>query len=233
MQDSSAARLFAQALVNLLSGDFDGARRWFATSSEFASQETRAAFALESVHEIPVSCLGWVHERATVIARKCTKLGVAAVAVETLAQDERTALVRVTGDAPLVGGCKLLARLDFLSAGVLVSCAPGVEGAPAWRDVEPGLCDHCHTRRRRSCSFVVEREDGVRVIVGHNCLADFVRSADVAASVLTFGFIRELTEEQELSPGDRVRGKGTVKKHESGKYGEQTILSRCALEVAS
>lgn len=86
--------------------------------------------------------------------------------------------VEVTGEKPSLNGWSFIAVLEPLETedGAvlnLVSALPG-ESCPAeYREII-GRCDHCHTNRRRTATFVVRHEDGSTKCVGRNCLKDFL-----------------------------------------------------------
>lgn len=58
---------------------------------------------------------------------------------------------------------------------IALRCPPGAVGVIDRADIRPGECDHCHTNRSGSTTFVVEREDtGERMQVSSSCMKDFL-----------------------------------------------------------
>lgn len=126
------------------------------------------------------------------LVKKAQKLGCDAVGFEVLDSFERVVVrqmydgdykqkisytnVRVFGQAPKFAGWSLIGRLDFKSVpGATVrAMVPGHECPAEFHAVEPGRCDHCKTNRRRNDSFLCQHEDGRVIVVGRNCIADFL-----------------------------------------------------------
>lgn len=93
----------------------------------------------------------------------------------------RTNHVTVTGEVPRINGWSVAARIEFTGAeaGNFVVTAPGVESVDtSWRTVS-NICQHCNTSRTRSDLVVIRHEDGREMIVGRNCLADYIRTTNV------------------------------------------------------
>jgi len=102
--------------------------------------------------------------------------------------------VKITGSVPTVNGWSLIARIEHLDVGNLVSKAPSAytrELPESYRTCAP-TCDHCRQNRARNDTFVLENSVGDVRRVGRNCLADFVRSADIASAVNMFGLISKV-----------------------------------------
>ena len=58
---------------------------------------------------------------------------------------------------------------------IVLRYPPGAVVAIDRADIRPGECDHCHTKRPGSTTFVVEREDtGERKQVSSSCMKDFL-----------------------------------------------------------
>ncbi len=85
----------------------------------------------------------------------------------------------VAGEAPRVAGWCFVARVEHTTAGnLLTTIAEGVALPERFRTAKP-VCEHCNTARRRADTFVLANDAGELRQVGRNCLADFLRSADV------------------------------------------------------
>jgi hypothetical protein len=123
--------------------------------------------------------------------RKAIKLGLPEV---TFTSVERTKIVEVgtqtrevvvidvtlTGQAPRIDGWNLVCKVEHTEAGQLVKQPAGCnEDLSAWYECSGRTCDHCHTDRDRTVTFVLRNEaDGRIVRIGRSCLADFVRDVN-------------------------------------------------------
>lgn len=103
-------------------------------------------------------------------------------------------LVQVRGQAPVVAGHTFIARVEHTCAGNIISKAPGAEGVSVPVELRDGppVCDHCKTNRKRNDTFILRREDGSFTRVGRNCLADYLRSEDVAEALALWKFLHEV-----------------------------------------
>ena len=121
--------------------------------------------------------------------------------------------VELSGCIPRINGWGLVARIEFTNTiGAIVKIVPGVDddGSFAKYRDEQGNCEHCNTNRRRNDVFVVEHTDGRRKVVGRNCLADFIRTNDVAGLIARAKALEEWTCEYFESEGGRSGGKAYV-----------------------
>jgi hypothetical protein len=87
---------------------------------------------------------------------------------------------------PRVDGWEFVAALIRVDdVGTVLRVCPGAtvaEGELArYREASPDDCDHCHTRRRRTETFVVRDREGQLRQVGRQCLADYTGIEDPAA----------------------------------------------------
>lgn len=91
--------------------------------------------------------------------------------------------VELSGCAPRIDGWIVAARIEFTDSGNLVHVAPNAGSVnPEWRTIG-NQCDHCNTQRRRNDLIVIRNIDGREKVVGRNCLADYLRTADAEAMV--------------------------------------------------
>lgn len=82
--------------------------------------------------------------------------------------------VALSGEAPCYEGWRFIATLDWDEhAGLIVRSVPGVEDIDRTH-LSQGWCDHCHTRRYRKETYLVQHEDGRQVQVGSSCIKDFL-----------------------------------------------------------
>jgi len=160
-----------------------------------------------TVMTIRADRLGWAEEIAAKAKAKAEKLGVeplrfAPLGTRMVARETENggrrwvemATIALWGAAPKVAGYALLARVEHTEAGNIVSRAPvGAEGInlDAYRSADPH-CAHCGTVRRRKDTFVLQGSDGL-VQVGRNCLADFIRSEDLAHGLTLWKLLMEFS----------------------------------------
>ena len=112
----------------------------------------------------------------------------------------RKRTVEVIGEAPCVSGWALVAKLMHVDGMVIVAAVAGEPVPIEFREVEPGRCDHCHTRRQRTDTFLLRSEQGEYCVVGRNCLADFLGGHDPRRAVAACQYfldVQGLLEEEE------------------------------------
>jgi len=103
--------------------------------------------------------------------------------------------VRIGGHVPQINGWKIIARIEHLGeAGNLISKAPNAydRELPEHFRTCKATCDHCNTIRLRNDTFVLENESGDMKRVGRNCLADFLRTDDIARAVGIYSLISKV-----------------------------------------
>lgn len=104
--------------------------------------------------------------------------------------------VDIEGCAPCIDGWYLAARIENNEViGTVVRVVPGKFADcdySTYRDHDYS-CDHCNTRRRRNDVFVLKNDDGESMVVGRNCLADFLRCEDASAFAEYAAWIDMLT----------------------------------------
>lgn len=156
----------------------------------------------EGIFRIPECNLDEFAARMQKLNRRAAKLGATPVSSETIGSymletrqrvhgtlDEemtgepryRTVLtryheVRVSGEAPHVAGWTFIATIQHEEAGNILRTVHGWEGTlpEEFRGSDPTRCDHCHTRRQRTDTYVLVSDTGAYMQVGRNCLADFL-----------------------------------------------------------
>ncbi len=125
--------------------------------------------------------------------------------------------VAVRGVTPKLAGWTFAATLEHDENGVIVRRLPGLDASvdlTAYRTADPSNCDQCHTRRRRTDTYVVLHEDGTLKQVGSTCLRDFLggQSPERIAAWLTFlaDLLDELdNEESEFYGGSAPKRENT------------------------
>lgn len=113
----------------------------------------------------------------------------------------------VSLNAPVIPGHTLAARLEHTDEGNIVYRCAGPEN-PAHRTCKP-WCDHCKTSRRRNDTFILLTESGVQKQVGRNCLAEYVRDENAAATLLNWAsildnIVRTCTDAEERFSSGRI-----------------------------
>lgn len=118
--------------------------------------------------------------------------------------------IKITGDAPVVGGYKFIATIEHQQGGNIIRMVPGEEAGKKIKDfyeAKPDYCDHCKKVRRRIDTFIVKEEKtGKLRQIGRNCLADFLGGASPAAILAYFSTrneIHKLIQDVEGSVGGR------------------------------
>ncbi len=159
---------------------------------------------------IPESKLEPLQAKAAKLNRRAAKLGCSPIGVEIVGErfipikdphtdrvtrHRRDVCVRISGQAPQVAGWTFVARIEHGPSGNIVSRAPSARETKLDEElwlVDP-VCEHCNLVRRRRDTFVLRGEAlGTVKRVGRNCLADFLREADVASALSFWKFLREV-----------------------------------------
>ena len=132
---------------------------------------------------IPLGAADKVLRHLTKLAKTCGTEVTRIAGTTVLTHPEGTGGIecaRVTvGVLPRVEGYELVATLEHLEAGNVVSYAPGeAELGEEWRTCA-SYCAHCKTERRRKETFLVRTPAGEILQIGRNCLADFLTASPV------------------------------------------------------
>ena len=82
----------------------------------------------------------------------------------------------ITGGRPHLDGYELLAAVEFLAGGAVVSTVPGLDASAVDRDtLTPGRCDHCEIDRSRVKVYLVRETATDRTLqVGTTCARDYL-----------------------------------------------------------
>jgi hypothetical protein len=112
---------------------------------------------------------------------------------------------------PRIDGWTLVAALTHVEGvGTVLRVCPGVpvtEGElKRYRDASPDNCDHCHTSRRRSDTFVVRDREGELSQVGRQCLQAYTGLADPLALCSTAEILFSLSQLLSDSEDDEFGG---------------------------
>ena len=95
-------------------------------------------------------------------------------------------IITLNGEAPVINGWKLVARLEHFGSTNLVHIAPGNEDQDlsAYRDRQ--VCDHCNVNNNRKETYLICNGEETKQI-GRNCLADYLRSPEYAQQLVAMG----------------------------------------------
>ena len=87
--------------------------------------------------------------------------------------------VEIIGSVPVIAGYRFIGTIDHMQAGNIIRNASGTD-VPDYYRTALVKCDHCKTTRRRNNSFIIQEvASGDYNQIGRNCLADYLRCADV------------------------------------------------------
>jgi len=136
---------------------------------------------------IPDFNLDYLKEKVAKLNKAATKLKCEPITIETTSAGlskpdkdgsvyERLYVV-VRGKAPRLAGWAFVATLEHDEGDTIIRRLPTFDkelDLSAYRDATPENCDHCHAKRRRNDTYLVQNEDGAIKQVGSNCLSDFL-----------------------------------------------------------
>lgn len=155
--------------------------------------------------------LGKIREFVARMNKRADKLNLAPLKIDVLDKREETKEnkagfpvtkvvydIALEGQIPCVEGWKPVAAIEFTPAGNLVHVAPEAELIGDYRNVNNG-CDHCGTVRSRKDVVVLQNGTEEKVI-GRNCLADFLRTANAEGVIEIMDWLANLPKE--LAKGD-------------------------------
>jgi hypothetical protein len=153
-----------------------------------------------NTYRVPQQNLDQLQARIAKLAKRCTRIGVAAPVLTVGDFTERTIMERggielavpiilrtyaVTLDAPerpKIDGYEFIGTISPVIddtgkvIGNILRMVPGNEAPAEYRDAK-NYCDHCKTERRRSETFLIKSDAGVRQI-GRNCVAGYLGLAN-------------------------------------------------------
>lgn len=146
----------------------------------------------EQTYIIPVAVYDALLKRIEKLNRKASKLNCLPVSVtilnETVISEPvapefigiiepktyKCYRVKINGQAPIINGWKLVARIEFLPNGNILKKVDESIDLTQYRDVKP-LCQHCNTIRNRINTYVVLNIKTLETKqVGSDCLKDFI-----------------------------------------------------------
>lgn len=117
----------------------------------------------------------------------------------------RTVRFIVSGDHPHFNGWRLVAKLSPTADCQynIIKMVPGVTSViPSHYLRSVGVCEHCHTVRRRKETFIVEKVDGDDIgtfkAVGRSCIQDFLGGASPEQILLWGTFVFSLDPQDEV-----------------------------------
>jgi len=144
---------------------------------------------MEGIYRIPAHRMQFLTEKIQYLAKIANKLGCQPIQLEVLGTEQTKShgsdqsrwwystfyRVRITGEAPILNGWKLVARMERIdvNSNLVIPLDDDVP-VPKYFQTSGNQCDHCQTHRRRSHLYVVYNVDtGEYLQVGSACLEDF------------------------------------------------------------
>jgi hypothetical protein len=100
-----------------------------------------------------------------------------------------------------------VAVLTHVEGETLVSLVPGQTIDTEYRHAS-NVCDHCHTIRPRTETFIIQHEDGTQKQIGRNCLSDFLGVIDTQQLLESFEMLRQVESELSEMGEEREGGLG-------------------------
>ena len=130
-------------------------------------------------------------DKVTELNKRAAKNGLAPLTVEVVKTvgfcrvnrghfhlSENLHTVTISGVEPCVAGWRFVGKIEFdPTLGNIVKTVGDAEVDQRYRTLGP-ICEHCNSARRRKDTFILRHEDGREMVVGRNCLADFLRDGD-------------------------------------------------------
>jgi hypothetical protein len=211
------------------------------TSQEQETEQgSRAAFAVNvgmlalsgrTVTRCYTDRIGTLDEMVAKMNKISAKLSLGEVRYTVLGEEPSkkgpVLTVALFGEAPRLEGYNFLCRIEHTRAGNLVSVCSAAQSlsldTTPLRTVEP-KCDHCGTSRARRDTFILERDGELRQI-GRNCLADFIRSTNVAEALRLWSLMADFS----VSVSDDDDGEGP---HGGSRF-DWTVSEFLSASVAS
>ncbi len=164
------------------------------------SSETLAQPEEPCLRSVHTDRFGEVKARAEKLNKRAVKLGAEPIRLVVARVEERKIYDRETGRVlkdyygnfitrswtvfsiegarPKSDGWSLVARFDHSAAlgAPIIKSVPGIgELSTDFRTNErTQVCEHCKSKRRRKDTFLVRHEDGREMVVGRQCIADFL-----------------------------------------------------------
>jgi hypothetical protein len=191
------------------------------------TNETTETHGALAAYQIPDARLATLQTKVSRLARRCAKLKMPALVLREVRKDARIKRLpresggpprilelpctwcELEGPSPKLSGYDFLARLEHTETGNLVSKTPaaGEVDLIAYRSAGPN-CDHCKSKRKRADTFVLRAPDGTLKQIGRNCLADYLRSANVEVVVAILELTHELSISTDGEEADDYDGEG-------------------------
>lgn len=103
--------------------------------------------------------------------------------------------IEINGDDPVIEGHRLIAAIDHDNVlGTMIKVVPGMELPVQYRESN-GSCDHCHTKRNRKRTIVVQHvESGKYLEIGRQCVRDFLKSDRIDRYTCLESFIKSVDD---------------------------------------
>jgi hypothetical protein len=141
------------------------------------------------VFDIPVYNMTVVEEKVAKVNKRAARIGAEPVVIERVGKITKKfrfgndnhdtfidfCQIRIIGKTPKLNGWTLVAVAEPALGGIVLRKFPSIamEIPLEFRDVSPDRCDHCHTKRQRNETFIVQHDVEGWKVVGRSCLRDF------------------------------------------------------------
>ena len=166
--------------------------------------------ATENTFLIPEENLAYLDERLAKLNRKAKKLSVAEITTQVTGvkivkktiertdgtkytYDVRYYVVQVDGISPHLPGYTFLGTLQHTENGNIIRSFEGAEIDTSFRSVT-AKCDHCKLARKRNDTYLVKKDSGEVVQVGHNCVADYLGGVSPEHIAMLAEIVKSLDE---------------------------------------
>jgi hypothetical protein len=168
-------------------------------------------------YRIPEQNIVALDEAIIKLNKKAAKLGCPPVSVNTVKIEKKAIIedeevvgyevyhhVEVQGESPKLPGWSFEGVVDLADEdidGYILRRPAGATPLPVeFRyslDTDPTRCDHCHTNRQRTQTFIVKNDEGNYLLVGRSCLKDFTGHNSPEGLASYFMWVKELGEQLE------------------------------------
>lgn len=121
------------------------------------------------------------------------------------------------------GGWSVIAHLEHTPKGNIVTMVNGCDAPASWYNIDPN-CDHCHTIRARSITYMVEDNNGNIKQVGRSCLREC--TGIIPELCIAYMDIDRLGEEWSQWDNDCIRASALYPVEDVLAYAMQSIEQR-------
>lgn len=169
---------------------------------------------MKQIYQISEFHMDWFKDYIEKINKRAKKLGQKQVTYTILEEQFSNVTLQIEQDGELterqvvtkvytieieaepvgVQGYKFVAMIEHgYENGNIVHKADDVELPAIYRTID-GICEHCHTNRRRKVTVVLQNEEGKFIQIGRSCLKDYI-GYDVESELKYMDLVNELLRE--------------------------------------